>query len=200
MWRFQQKLKRLTSTLSQWFKEVFGDIYANVKLYEEKVKVTEEKLILNGIDENREEFYKTQAKYMEDAILRQKYQLHWFKYGDINSSYFYAFIRGKRRIFMHKFKNEEGVWFQGDADIAATAVTHFQDIYTGIADYVPEKMLANIPKLIFDEKNEFQQAIPTLEEVKDVVFSISTHSAAGPDGMDGKFFQFCWHIIGMELL
>lgn len=48
LWRFQQKLKRLTATLSHWSKLEFGDIYANVKNYEEKVKEAEEKLILNN--------------------------------------------------------------------------------------------------------------------------------------------------------
>lgn len=77
MWRFQQKLKILTFTLSRWSKEVVGDMYANVKIHEEKVKVAEEKLILNGTDKNIKEFHKTQAEYIrhlkvKDAILRQK--------------------------------------------------------------------------------------------------------------------------------
>lgn len=95
MGRFQQKLKRLTSTLSQWYKNVFGDIYANVKTYEEKFKEAEENLILNGTDKKKQEFHRVQAEYIrhlkvENAILRQKYKLHWFKYVDANSSYFYV--------------------------------------------------------------------------------------------------------------
>ncbi|KAM3319949.1 hypothetical protein P3S67_007149 [Capsicum chacoense] len=188
MWRFQQKLKRLIATLSQWSKEVFGDIYSNVKTYEEKVKDAEEKLILHNTDENRQEFHKIQVEYIihlkvEDAILWQKYHLQWFKYGHVNSSYFYAFIRGRRRrLFIHKIKNEAGDWIQCDADIATTAVSYFHNIFTGTAEYAPEEILTNIPKFISEEQNYTLQAIPTLEEVKTVVFLMSIHSAAGPDG------------------
>ncbi|XP_047259779.1 uncharacterized protein LOC124892577, partial [Capsicum annuum] len=194
-WRFQQKLKRLTATLSQWSKEVFGDIYGNVKNYEENVKVAEENLILHSTDENRQEFHKTQAEYIrhlkvEDVILRPKSHLHWFKYGDANSSYFHAFIKGRRRrLFIHKVKNEAGDWIHGDVKIAAAAVTHRQNILTGTADYIPEEMPAHIPKLISEDQTNTLQAIPTLEKVKIVVFLMSTHSAVGLDGMNVKFFQ-----------
>jgi len=39
MWIFHQKMKRVAATLSSWFKMQFGDIYAKVKDYEEKVKI-----------------------------------------------------------------------------------------------------------------------------------------------------------------
>uniref|UniRef100_M1D937 Non-LTR retroelement reverse transcriptase n=1 Tax=Solanum tuberosum TaxID=4113 RepID=M1D937_SOLTU len=41
--------------------------------------------------------------------------------------------------------------------------------------------------------------MPTVEELKEVVFSMNPNSAAGPDGMNGYFFQKCWHIIKKDL-
>ncbi|KAK4707386.1 hypothetical protein R3W88_033075 [Solanum pinnatisectum] len=51
IWIFHQKMKRLASTLSTWSKEQFGDIYAKVKDFEERVKVAEETLIHNNTEE-----------------------------------------------------------------------------------------------------------------------------------------------------
>ncbi|KAG5585843.1 hypothetical protein H5410_046277 [Solanum commersonii] len=42
--------------------------------------------------------------------------------------------------------------------------------------------------------------MPNLEELKKVIFSMNPNSAAGPDGMNGYFFQKCWNIIKHDLL
>ncbi|XP_070014254.1 uncharacterized protein [Nicotiana sylvestris] len=43
-------------------------------------------------------------------------------------------------------------------------------------------------------------AIPSMEELKTVVFSMSPSSAPGPDGLSGKFYHSCWDIIKDDLL
>lgn len=43
------------------------------------------------------------------------------------------------------------------------------------------------------------EAFPTLDEVKQVVFSMNSSSAPGPDGLSGKFFHHCWQIISQDL-
>ncbi|KAK4721510.1 hypothetical protein R3W88_011743 [Solanum pinnatisectum] len=97
MWTFHQKMKRLASTLSVWSKIQFGDIYAKVKEFEERVRVAENTLIHNNTEEHRAALHSINAEYirfmkLEDSILRQKTQLQWFKEGDSNSKYFHALI------------------------------------------------------------------------------------------------------------
>lgn len=45
MWRFHQKLKRLSNTLSTWSRREFGDIFIKVREYEDKVRTAKEKFI-----------------------------------------------------------------------------------------------------------------------------------------------------------
>ncbi|XP_049375739.1 uncharacterized protein LOC125840542 [Solanum verrucosum] len=105
MWRFHQKLKRLSTTLSNWSRKEFGDIFTKVREYEERI---------------------------EDSILKQKTQLQWFKEGDCNTKYFHSLIRGRRRkLFIHKLIREDGEWMQGDDIIAEAACDHFQELFTG---------------------------------------------------------------------
>lgn len=44
------------------------------------------------------------------------------------------------------------------------------------------------------------QATPTLDELKQVIFSMNSSLAAGPDGMSGKFYQVWWDIIRIHVL
>ncbi|XP_055814172.1 uncharacterized protein LOC129883562 [Solanum dulcamara] len=205
MWCFHQKMKRLSNTLSRSSRMQFGDIYAKAKEYEAKVRQAEEDLILLNSEECRANLHAINAEYirylkLEDSILKQKTQLQWFKEGDKNSKYFHAIIRGRRRkLFIHRIQNDEGNWLQGDDDIARAACDHFQNIFTGEDTHIQEDALQCIPKLITDDQNRDLQALPTLEELRTVVFSMNPNSAAGPDGMNGKFFQECWEIIKEDL-
>ena len=92
MWVFPQKPKRLSKTLMCQSKKEFGDVFLNIKNYEEKVKAAEQEFILHNSDHNRTNLHEINAKYikilkLEDKISKQKTQMHWFKEGDTNSKY-----------------------------------------------------------------------------------------------------------------
>lgn len=206
MWVFHQKMRRLSSTLSSWSRNNFRDIYAKVKEYEEKIRIIEEDLINHSTEDKRSQLHELNANYirflkLEESILKQKAQLHWFKEGYANTKYFHALIRGKRRkLFIHRVQDKDGDWIQGDEEIAEAACNHFQQMFTGEDKYINEEVINCIPRLVTHDQNELLQTMPTMEELQQVVFSMSPHSAAGPDSMNGKFFQACWSIIKDDLL
>ncbi|XP_015159877.1 uncharacterized protein [Solanum tuberosum] len=206
MWKFHQKLKRLACTLSKWSKGEFGDIFAKVKEYENRVKNAEESFIQNNSEENRTALHAINAEYirflkLEDSILKQKTQLQWFKEGDCNSKYFHSLLRGRRRrLFIHRVVREDGEWIQGNENIAEAACEHFQQIFTGEDKFIHEGPLDCIPRMLNQDHNARLIALPTIDELKEVVFSMNPTSAAGPDGMSGCFFQKCWQIIKYDLL
>ncbi|XP_049348970.1 uncharacterized protein LOC125813524 [Solanum verrucosum] len=205
MCKFHQKLKRLSNTLSNWSREEFGDIFAKVRDFEEKVKTMEKQLIQDPSESNITILHELNARYIKflkikDSILKQKTQLQWFKEGDCNTKYFHSLIRGRRRrIFIHKIIREDGEWIQGDEVIAEAACDHFQKIFTGDNKIINEDVLDCIPQMVTQEQNVGLTAMPNLEELKEVVFFMNPNSAAGPDGMNGYFFQKCWHIIKHDL-
>ncbi|KAG6527823.1 hypothetical protein ZIOFF_009957 [Zingiber officinale] len=52
-----------------------------------------------------------------------------------------------------------------------------------------------IPQLVSLEENQALSALPSIEELKRVVWEISEDSAAGPDGLSTAFYVACWDII-----
>ncbi|XP_049391547.1 uncharacterized protein LOC125855953 [Solanum stenotomum] len=167
MWIFHQKIKRVASTLSIWSRMQFGDVFATVRDYEDKVKVAEENLIQNNTEENRTTLHELNAEYIrymkfEDSILRQKSQLQWFKEGDGNTKYLHALIRGRRRkLFIHKIINDNDEWIQGDEHIVEAACKHFQNIFTGEEKLVDEVPMNCIPRMVTQEQNDRLQILPT---------------------------------------
>lgn len=65
MWCLHHKMKRLAATLSAWSKEEFGDIFMNVKDFEENVRQAEEDVINNNSAENMAKLHQTNAEYID---------------------------------------------------------------------------------------------------------------------------------------
>ncbi|KAH0700920.1 hypothetical protein KY284_015135 [Solanum tuberosum] len=206
IWRLHQKMKRITATLSNWSKKEYGDIFTKVKEFEESIRQSEEELMTNNNEDSRQKLHQMNAKYIrylkiEESILKQKTQLQWFKEGDPNTKYFHALMRGRRRrLFLHKIDNDNEEWIQGEEQIAQAACEYYQQIFQGQNDRIDDRILQNIPTVVTPEQNEMLQAIPTMEELRQVVFSMNPNSAAGPDGIGGKFYQVGWSIIKEDLL
>lgn len=69
------------------------------------------------------------AKYirymkLEESIVKQKTQLHWFIKRD--SKYFHALMRGRKKsLFIHKVHSDNDVWVHADEKIATATCNYF---------------------------------------------------------------------------
>lgn len=88
-------------------------------------------------------------------------------------------------------RQQHGDMFVSVKEFGKTACSHFEKIFIGEDKVINEEILNSIPSMITDQQNQLLQAMPTKEELKKVVFSMSATSATGPDGMNGKFFHSC---------
>lgn len=68
MWRLQQNLKLLSNRLSDWSRNVIGDMYQNVKEWEEKIQALEEVELITNMEQNREDLNKSHAEYGQTGI------------------------------------------------------------------------------------------------------------------------------------
>ncbi|XP_059306446.1 uncharacterized protein LOC132057874 [Lycium ferocissimum] len=118
MWRLQSKLKILSKNLSTWSREVVGNVFYHVKIWEDKMLILEEQDINKNSEFTREALNKGQAEYvkwmnMQDTLLKLKSQVDWFEEGDCNTKYFHSVIRDRRRkLHLHRIKNHNDTCIQ----------------------------------------------------------------------------------------
>ncbi|XP_019241256.1 PREDICTED: uncharacterized protein LOC109221250 [Nicotiana attenuata] len=152
---FKRKLKRVKIALSKWSKLTYGDIFKQLAIREDVVRIKEMMFEEDPSTENRIVLEQAQAelkKYLslEEQYWKQKAGMSWFEEGDINTRFFQNH---------NQFTKED--------------------------DPTSFDLLNNVPTMVTREQNIELCRLPTREEVKAAVFALSSESASGPDGFSG---------------
>ncbi|KAI3465771.1 hypothetical protein Pfo_022434 [Paulownia fortunei] len=100
MINLQQKLYRLKQFLRWWNKNIFGDIFENIKKAEQEVANSETKFDNNPCDSNLIELkccttMLTQALSIEEDYWRQKAACRWIEEGERNTKFFHSMVKKK---------------------------------------------------------------------------------------------------------
>ncbi|GAA0168908.1 reverse transcriptase [Lithospermum erythrorhizon] len=199
------KLKRLKGVLREWNKETFGNVFTMVERAEEEVQECEADYEQSPTPEHREALQRTKANHLkclaiEEDFLSQQSGIKWLAEGDKNTGFYHNYIRKRRKQSAVLGILEEGAWLTDSEEIAASGVNYFKDLFTGDTTSEEVELVDCIPSLVTSSDNEMLMAVPELEEVRRVVFSLNKDSVAGPDGFNGHFFHNFWNLIAMEVL
>ncbi|KAH0684689.1 hypothetical protein KY289_022441 [Solanum tuberosum] len=199
-----QKLKIVSKALS-WSRTAFGDFYEEPKRLEILIKDLEEASINNNSQENRMNLSKARAEFtrflkIQDKVMCQKARVKWLEEGDTNSTFFHNVIKDKnKRLLIHKIKDQDGNWVEGTTQVATATVNYFSNLFK-VEDIDENNDIFNvIDRVVTREDNISLTSLPSIQELKDVVFSIDPDSAPGPDGISGKFYQSAWPIIASDV-
>ena len=135
----------------------------------------------------------------EEQFWRQKSRVKWLRLGDQNSRYFHSVVRQRRfRALIHRIRDGSGNWITDDNAIGAEAVRYFGDLFS--ADFVPNFQLMHvIPNVNMVIDNGKLEQVPSMEEVKKVIFDMDGDSVAGPYRFTGKCFTFAWEVVAQDL-
>ncbi|XP_075087558.1 uncharacterized protein LOC107813948 [Nicotiana tabacum] len=202
---FKQNIKRVKVALSKWNRETFGDIFKQLAILEDIVRVKEMLFKEEPTTENRIVLQKAQSelkKYLniEEQYWKQKAGMTWFAEGDRNTSFFHNYVNGKRKkLQLKRIKSGSRVWIEDQEQLATAAVDFYQRKFTNEGVAFEFSLLNNVPSMVTMDQNLELSRLPTIEEVRAVVFELSGESASGPDGFTGLFYQTCWDVIGADL-
>ncbi|XP_073057420.1 uncharacterized protein [Primulina eburnea] len=125
----------------------------------------------------------------EDVCEADPSDANWTLLSDRNEDL--ARITAWRRIFGNRKRLAIGLRMSG--------ALFFKDLLTGELSALDCPDFSSFPSVISAVENDGITAIPSLEEVRAIVFSIHPDSVAGPDGFSSTFFQHCWEIVHQDV-
>ncbi|VFQ92718.1 unnamed protein product [Cuscuta campestris] len=190
---FAEKLKILKTAIKEWNVSTFGDIFENVKMAEEEALARQNSFDNNPTEDNRAAANLASAKLLnackrEASYWFQKSNIKWMKEGESNSKFFHSVVKGKRaKLKITAIKDEEGVNHIDNNKIATLAVEHFTKLFEESPCKALQETLRFIPCTVTAEDNNSIKKLPSMEEVKQAVWSLNENAAPGPDGFNGFF-------------
>ena len=196
-----RKLAAVRSKLRVWNKEVFGNIGDRVVELGQTMKANEERYDREHTTAAKIDYHEARAAYMHQLAIecdfwRQKSRVKWIQAGDANTAFFHAVVRQRRAAnYIGRIRSPTGQWLTTKEDIKDSAAHFFEQLFSSdrSTDRHPA-LTCSLPR-VSREDNESLLLLPSMEEVREVVFSIHTDSAAGPDGFGSGFYQAWWGII-----
>ncbi|XP_027120509.2 uncharacterized protein [Coffea arabica] len=200
------KLQATRRAIQHWKNQKFGSVGNAVREAENRLARIEGSVETSRLEEedpaelNMARADLSRALAVEEQFWRQKARVKWLGCGDRNTRFFHAVVKQRRvQGAIHRVKDSNGSWVDRDEDIAQVAVEYFSNLFSGPVDTGGGDLMHLIPKLVSDEENERLAAIPSMEEIRHLVFSMDGESAAGPDGFTGKFFSFAWEVVAQDV-
>ncbi|XP_024163822.1 uncharacterized protein LOC112170746 [Rosa chinensis] len=201
------KLHLLKHKLRAWNKNEFGDVNANVEsaiadLEEVQLEISnlgpsEDRILLeddatvrvNAALESQEKFY------------CDKSRISWLSNGDRNTSFFHAMVKVRNLKQSLSVMRDGNRLLEDPKEVSGHIIDYFRSLFT--ADYsVVDTGLVDrtIPCLVSDLENNALIAMPSSDEIYQVMCSMDHSSAPGPDGFGGVFYSHCWSIVGQDVV
>ncbi|XP_062103545.1 uncharacterized protein LOC133814624 [Humulus lupulus] len=171
------KLLRLKHCLKTFNKDIIGDLKANY--YKAKETYQEAQLQAQAyphvfsyqeVERIAAEAFSVQER-LYHSFLIQRSKITWLRQGDMNTSFFYAFLK-KRKV-------EKG------SPSSATGRLKVQNVEMG-------------PKIFVEQQVKLLKPF-SKKEIRESLFGILITKSPGPDGFGSGFFKAVWHDIGDEV-
>ncbi|XP_060178000.1 uncharacterized protein LOC132607933 [Lycium barbarum] len=186
---FKKKVNKINVVLSALSRHVFGDIFKQLTIRKNIVRIKEQLFEESPTEVNRMLLQRAQAElkrylYYEEEFWRQILAMIALLRGIETLDFFHNIVNGRRkRTLIRRIQNADGNWTESVNEIADEAISFYQKKFSqdSMQNFQSEMaILDHIPSMISQEENAHIVAIPTMEEVKQAVFELSGDSASGP--------------------
>lgn len=200
----QHKLKVLKGHLRTWNKVIFGDIHkakekAALNLEKAQANFDQDPSETHRSDMNLAHAMLKQALAREEMFWFQKSRVQWLKLGDRNTQFFHNYTKiRQQRNYIQRLKIGDD-WVEDQEILAQGAVSHYHKLLSTETHNFDLNLMSAIPHLITEDLNTSLCLIPSGEEIKHTVFSLSGNSSPGPDGFTGNFYTHCWDIVSKDV-
>ncbi|XP_026395867.1 uncharacterized protein LOC113290481 [Papaver somniferum] len=204
---FQQKLKKLKKVLNEWNWKVFGNINVQIKEAEEKVQdamvISDnnpfDEVALNNLVEAQNLFNSKEVHL--NTFLKQKSRSKWIQHGAANTGFLHTHLKIiQARNLITELEDGNGKVIYDQKQIQDILVKFFEDKFKYKEVEKVDHMLNRIPEVITNEDQKMLEAIPSAEEIKQILFAMDEDSSPGPDGFSMSFYKACWNVVHQDVV
>lgn len=189
-----------------WNKEVFDHVPSKVK--EAEKLLASQQLDYDLYRGEGSKLHMGEAKVahtkllaMENELWQQKLAIKWLKVGDVKTFYFHSTIKQRRNSnFIARIRYDSRKLLEELKDLKSSAVEYYLNLFIADRDANHDFSIPFQLPQVSSLDNDNSHRLPSLEELREVVFSMDPSSTAGPDRFGAGFNQYCWEIIKEDLL
>ncbi|XP_042980090.1 uncharacterized protein LOC122310271 [Carya illinoinensis] len=204
MVKLARKLKKLKGALRGWNYTVFGWTGFHIKQLERRVQDLEEQLQLGDSEDVELDLLSSKVELdtwnsREEICLAQQAKQEWLHSGEASSKFFKAMASKNHRL-VGQMKVSENEWLKTPEEVHTGAVDFFQNFLASNHQFPLPDLSSLIAPVIQEDDNVNLLELPSIQEVKQAIFSIPTDSSLGPDGFGSGFYKACWDIIARDVV
>lgn len=167
----------------------------------------ESKLYQDWTLEKNVEFERLQALHAQalktkELFWKKKLGIRYISDSNKNILFFHASVKANKKKHVTRLKliNDSEDWTYNKIAIHNKAIEHCSTQLTKEQIDPNSGVMRIIPKLVSTEDNAMLEAIPSMEEVKNIVFLMNDESAPGPEGITAFFYRFFWDLVKEDIL
>ncbi|KAG6681815.1 hypothetical protein I3842_13G108400 [Carya illinoinensis] len=195
MFRISRKLKLLKRALKSWNQEVFGRVNVELKKLEDRIFELEVCLARNVLPQTELELLTCKQEHIqwvhqEEILAYQKSRVKWLAEGDSNKKKFHVSLRVKRKSkIIKRMQLDNGEMLDSSDAVHEGAVSFFQQLLSMMPIERDLGEMKLIQPVVSMEENEALCAAPSMEEIKQSLWSIPADNSPGPNGFSASFFM-----------
>lgn len=207
---FHSKLKGLKSALRELNRTMFGDLPTRVKQALEELC---SKQTVATEFPSPEAFEEVSAAWehwphisgIEEQFYFQKSRVQWLGLGDRNNCFYHNVCQARTsKNAIRRIIAADGRVLTDLQEIKGEAALHFETFlnsqpinFDGASmEYMQEVVEYRCPTAMAAELVRHVQS----EEIKQVLFSMPTNKAPGPDGFPVEFYKAAWPVVGKDFI
>lgn len=210
LYRFHKKLKLLKPALRRLNKNKFGNIPQRTREAFDELCDKQKIALQNPSETTFEEAVDAMTTWnhwaaVEESFLRQKSRITWLLNGDQNTLFFFKIVQSRASFNMiRRLVLPSGETITDPKQIKATAVTHFEEFLQQSPVLIDAATAPDLSELLDFRCPEHTAQLlthPISEaEIRNVLFSMPSSKAPGPDGFPAEFYRATWDIIKQDFI
>ncbi|XP_042965908.1 uncharacterized protein LOC122299590 [Carya illinoinensis] len=198
------KLKKMKGILKEWNRRVFGHTETNIQNLEKQIEDLENQLQI-GFSESVESELVVARENLdtwlqrEEIRLNQQAKINWTEKGEASAQFFRTYVSRSKPV-VQEMRCRDGSHLTTPESIHSGAV----DFFSTFLQARPHRDLPDLSTYvhitILEEENDSLLKFPSIQEVKEAMFSIPVDSSPGPDGFGSGFYRVCWDLVEADVV